>query len=74
MKDRPILLLAIAQTLIWACIYYSFPALLLHWEASLGWSRADLTAAVTLAIFMSAFNICYISHAFPTTEIQREGF
>lgn len=55
MKDRPILLLAIAQTLIWACIYYSFPALLLHWEASLGWSRADLTGAVTLAIFMSAF-------------------
>jgi MFS family permease len=48
-------LLAIAQTLIWACIYYSFPALLLHWEASLGWSRADLTGAVTLAIFMSAF-------------------
>ncbi|MCP4469995.1 MAG: MFS transporter [Gammaproteobacteria bacterium] len=54
MKDRPILLLAIAETLIWACIYYSFPALLLHWEASLGWSRADLTGAVTLAIFMSA--------------------
>jgi predicted MFS family arabinose efflux permease len=48
-------LLAIAQTLIWACIYYSFPALLLHWEASLGWSRADLTGAITLAIFMSAF-------------------
>lgn len=55
MKDRPIILLAIAQTLIWACIFYSFPALLLHWEASLGWSRADLTGAVTLAIFMSAF-------------------
>ena len=55
LKGRPILLLAIAQTLIWACIYYSFPALLLHWEASLGWSRADLTGAVTLAIFMSAF-------------------
>lgn len=55
LQGRPILLLAIAQTLIWACIYYSFPALLLHWEASLGWSRADLTGAVTLAIFMSAF-------------------
>jgi MFS family permease len=55
LKDKPILLLAIAQTLIWACIYYSFPALLLHWEASLGWSRADLTGAITLAIFMSAF-------------------
>ena len=55
MKDRPILLLAIAQTLIWACIYYSFPALLLHWEQALGWSRAELTAAITLAVFMSAF-------------------
>ena len=55
MKDRPILLLAVAQMLVWACIYYSFPALLLHWEQSLGWSRADLTAAITLAVFVSAF-------------------
>ncbi len=55
MKDRPIVLLAIAQLLIWACIYYSFPALLLHWEASLGWSRASLTGAITLAVFISAF-------------------
>jgi len=55
MKDRPILLLAVAETLIWACIFYSFPALLLHWEAELGWSRAELTGAITLAIFMSAF-------------------
>lgn len=55
MKDRPILLLAIAQALIWACLYYSFPALLLHWERALGWSRADLTAAITLAVFVSAF-------------------
>ena len=55
MRDRPILMLALAQMLIWACIYYSFPALLLHWEKSLGWSRADLTAAITLAVFVSAF-------------------
>ncbi|MCP4877549.1 MAG: MFS transporter [Gammaproteobacteria bacterium] len=55
MKDRPILLLAVAQTLIWACIYYSFPAMLLHWEEALGWSRADLTGAITLAVFLSAF-------------------
>ena len=55
MKNRPILLLAIAEMLIWACIYYSFPALLLHWERSLGWSRADLTGAITLAVFVSAF-------------------
>ena len=55
MKNRPILLLALAEMLIWACIYYSFPALLLHWEQSLGWSRADLTGAITLAVFVSAF-------------------
>ncbi len=56
MKDRPILLLAIAQTLIWACLYYSFPALLLQWEQALGWSRAELTAAITLSLFISAFS------------------
>ncbi len=55
MKDPAILLLATAQMLIWACLYYSFPALLLHWEQALGWSRADLTAAITLALFVSAF-------------------
>jgi MFS family permease len=53
-NNRPVLLLAIAQTLIWACLYYSFPALLLHWEEAFGWSRADLTAAITLAIIISA--------------------
>jgi MFS family permease len=54
-KDRAILYLAIGQTLVWAALYYLFPALLLRWEESLGWSKADLTAAVTLAIFVSAF-------------------
>ncbi|MFT5221681.1 MAG: MFS family permease [Planctomycetota bacterium] len=54
LNDRPILLLAIAQTLVWACLYYSFPALLLQWEEAFGWSRADLTAAITLAIIVSA--------------------
>ncbi len=48
-------MLAVAQLLIWACIYYSFPALLLHWEQALGWSRAELTGAITLAVFVSAF-------------------
>lgn len=55
-KDRPVLFLAIAQTLVWAGFYYLFPALLLRWEQSLGWSKADLTAAITLAIFVSAIS------------------
>jgi MFS family permease len=55
LKDRPIIFLAIGQTLVWAGLYYVFPALLVRWEESLGWSRVDLTAAITLAIFVSAF-------------------
>ncbi len=55
LKNRAILFLAIAQTLVWAGLYYLFPALLLRWEESLGWSKTDLTAAISLAIFVSAF-------------------
>lgn len=55
LKDRAIIYLAIAQTLVWAGLYYIFPALLVRWEQSLGWSRVDLTAGITLAIFISAF-------------------
>lgn len=53
LNDRGILLLAIGETLIWACLYYIFPALLLRWEADLGWSKVDITAALTLAILAS---------------------
>lgn len=52
--DRSIALLALGQTLIWAALFYSFPALLLHWEADLAWSKSELTAAVTLALLISA--------------------
>lgn len=52
--DPAIRYLAVGQTLVWAGIYYIFPAMLLHWEADLGWSRSDLTLAITLAILASA--------------------
>ena len=54
LRDPAILLLAIGQTLAWASIYYVFPALLLRWEQDLGWSKADLTAAITMAVLVSA--------------------
>jgi len=54
-NNRPIIFLAIGQTLVWAGLYYVFPAMLVRWEQSFGWSKADLTAAITLAIFVSAF-------------------
>ena len=45
---------AIAETLVWAAYYYSFPALLQTWEADLGFSKTALTGAFTLALIVSA--------------------
>ncbi len=50
---RPIILLALGETLIWASLYYLFPSLLLRWEADLGWSRAEVTGAITVAVLMA---------------------
>lgn len=52
-KDPAIILMALGQILLWAGLYYVFPALLLRWEQSLGWSKADLTGAISLAIILS---------------------
>ena len=45
---------AVAETIIWAAIYYSFPALLLTWERDLGWSKTELTGAFTASLIVSA--------------------
>ena len=45
---------AIAETIIWAAIYYSFPALLLTWEQDLGWSKTELTGAFTASLIVTA--------------------
>ena len=45
---------AIAETLVWAAYYYSFPALLPIWEADLGFSKTALTGAFTLSLIVSA--------------------
>jgi MFS family permease len=46
--------LAMAEMIVWAAVYYSFPALLLEWERDLGWSKTELSGAFTLALVMSA--------------------
>jgi MFS family permease len=46
--------LAIAQTIVWAAMYYSFPALLPQWEADLGWSKAEISGAFTAALIVTA--------------------
>ncbi|MEM1275057.1 MAG: MFS transporter [Pseudomonadota bacterium] len=46
-------LLAIGQTISWAGIYYLFAALLLSWERDTGWSKPEITLALTLAVLSS---------------------
>ena len=50
----PVILIAIAETLIWAALFYTFPILLLHWEADFGWGREEIAAAFTLALVVAA--------------------
>lgn len=49
-----VLPLAIAQIIVWAAMFYSFPAMLLEWERDLGWSKTELSGAFTLALVVSA--------------------
>ncbi|MEM7209752.1 MAG: MFS transporter [Pseudomonadota bacterium] len=49
-----VLPLAVAETIIWASIFYSFPALLLQWERHTHWSKTELTGAFSLALLASA--------------------
>jgi len=51
---RDVMPLAIAQTLVWAALYYSFPALLPEWESDLGWSKTELSGAFTLSLVVTA--------------------
>ena len=46
--------LAIAETIVWAAMYYAFPALLPEWERDLGWSKTELSVAFTLSLLVSA--------------------
>lgn len=51
---RTLSMLAAGQTIVWSCLYYVFPALLIRWEDSFSWSKVQLTGAITLALFISA--------------------
>lgn len=46
--------IAFAETIVWAAMFYIFPALLLQWERDLGWSKAEISGAFSLALLVSA--------------------
>lgn len=43
-----------AETIVWAAMFYSFPALLLEWERDLGWTKTELSVAFSMALAVSA--------------------
>lgn len=45
--------LAVSQTLGYACLYYIFAALVVQWQADLGWAKTTLALGPTLAIVIS---------------------
>lgn len=46
--------LGISQAVVWAGLYYVFPALLSTWKTQLGWSPAELAGAFSLALIVQA--------------------
>ena len=55
-SDKQVWYLALGETLVWAGLFYIFPALLLHWEDAQGWTRAELGLALTTALIISAIS------------------
>lgn len=53
-NNRALAMLAIGETIVWTCLFYIFPALLIRWEASYAWSKVQLTGAITVALLVSA--------------------
>ncbi|MBL4907397.1 MAG: MFS transporter [Sneathiella sp.] len=51
---RAIWSMAFGQTIFWAGIYYIFPALIVRWETEFGWSKSEMTAALTMALVTTA--------------------
>ena len=54
-KNYSVLLIAFSQTILWAGLFYSFPALLLQWEEYFGLNKLYLTGIYTFSLLISGF-------------------
>ena len=62
--------LAVAETITFAGLLYIFAALLLPWEQDLGWGKAELSGAFSLAVLVSALLAPVVGRAFDRGWIQ----
>lgn len=46
--------LAVAETIVWAGMFYLFAALISQWEDDLGWSKTNLAVGLTACLLVSA--------------------
>jgi len=46
--------LAVAETIVWAGLFYVFPALISRWEIDLGWTKTEIAGAYSLALLCAA--------------------
>jgi MFS family permease len=62
-RDHPILAFMVAETVIWASIFYSFPALVLHWQGEFGWSATAAMGAFSLALALQGLAAPWVGRA-----------
>ena len=57
MKNRfwavDILGLAFAEVIVWASLFYSFPATLIEWHVHFGWSISNISISLSIALVVS---------------------
>ena len=54
--NKTVGLFSASQIIVWATMYYMFPAMLLAWEENTGWSRTELSIGYALALAASALS------------------
>lgn len=62
-RDGPVLAFMVAETVIWAAIFYSFPALVLHWKGEFGWTATAALGAFSLALGLQGLAAPWVGRA-----------
>lgn len=53
-REPEVWALAVAETIVWAGMFYLFAALISQWESDLGWSKTELAVGLTTCMLVSA--------------------